>query len=99
MEDFVEMLNDSSLPRVYLMVDALDECDSGLSQLLDAIAFSESESSSRVKWLVASRNRPDIEERLKSDGLRLKINLELNSFHISRAVNSFIDFKVQELAK
>jgi hypothetical protein len=93
------MLNDSSLPRLYLMVDALDECDSGLSQLLDVMARPNFELSSKVKWLVASRNRFDIEERLKPDNLRVKISLELNLSHISRAVNAFINFKVRELTK
>ena len=94
-----DMLNDPSLSRVYLMVDALDECDSELSQLLDLIALETSKASSQVKWLVSSRNRPDIKDRLGPDNLRLKIDLELNQAHISRAVNTFIDFKVSELAK
>jgi NACHT domain len=94
-----DMLHDStSIARVYLMVDALDECDSELPQLLDLIARNSSEPS-RVKWLVSSRNRPDIEEWLRPDGLRVKISLELKSCHISQAVNAFIDFKVQELVK
>ena len=94
-----KILNDSSLPRVYLIVDALDECDSGLSQLLDTIALSGPESSSQVKWLVASYNRPDIKERLRSDGSHLKISLELNLSHILHAINTFIDFKVWELVE
>jgi hypothetical protein len=80
------------------MVDALDECDSGLSQLLKLIAHT-SEPSFRVKWLVSSRNRADIETQLKPDRLHLKISLELNSSHISHAVNAFIDFKVAKLAE
>ncbi|KAI9777756.1 MAG: hypothetical protein M1839_008551 [Geoglossum umbratile] len=93
-----DMLNDSRLERVYLMVDALDECDSGLLQLLDVIAPRKPEPSSKVKWLVASRNRPDIEERLRPDSFLLKISLELNPSPISSAVNNFIDTKVSELA-
>jgi hypothetical protein len=94
-----DMLHDStSLARVYLIVDALDECDSELPQLLDLIARNSSEPS-RVKWLVSSRNRPDIEEWLRPDGLRVKISLELNSSHISQAVNSFINFKVSKLVE
>jgi hypothetical protein len=46
---------------------------------------------------VSSRNRPDIEERLRPAGSRAKISLELNSSHISRAINAFIDFKVSKL--
>ncbi len=94
-----EILNDSSLPRVYLMVDALDECESGLSQLLKLIVSHTSKPSSRIKWLVSSRNRSDIEMMLKADKLHLNISLELNSSHISRAVNTFIDFKVSEIGE
>ncbi|KAF7508093.1 hypothetical protein GJ744_009675 [Endocarpon pusillum] len=93
-----DMLHDASLARVYLMVDALDECNSGLSQLLDFIARNTSEPS-KVKWLVSSRNRPDIEERLRPAGSRTKISLELNSSHISRAVNAFIDFRILKLTE
>jgi hypothetical protein len=74
-----DMLHGSSLARVYLMVDALDECDSESSQLLDLITHNTSEPSSRVKWLVSSRQRSDIELRLRPDKLRSKISLELNS--------------------
>jgi ATP/maltotriose-dependent transcriptional regulator MalT len=59
---FTKMLQDPRLTRVYLVVDALDECDLGLSELLNLIVQNMS---SRVKWLVSSRNRPDIEEYLK----------------------------------
>jgi NACHT domain len=94
-----DILHDLSITRIYLMVDALDECDSGSNELLKVITNREPGLSSRVKWLVTSRNRLDIEESLRPDGSRLKISLELNSFHISHAVDAFIDFKVQELAE
>ncbi|OCK91963.1 WD40 repeat-like protein [Cenococcum geophilum 1.58] len=94
-----DMLGDSKLPRVHLLVDALDECDSGLRQLLDLITGKDCKSTSKVKWLVASRNQPEIEQRLRPDTLRLRTDLELNSIHISRAVNAFIDSKVQHLTK
>ncbi|KAH0562229.1 hypothetical protein GP486_003077 [Trichoglossum hirsutum] len=95
---FLDMLNDPSLGSVFLMIDAIDECDSGLPQLLKLIAPHDSRTSSKVKWLVASRNRLDIEEELRPDTLRLKISLELNASQVSRAVSAFIDFKVSELA-
>ena len=91
----MDMVNDPRLIRVYLMIDALDECDFELSQLLDLI---NSEPSSKVKWLVASRGKPDIEEQLRPDNLHSKISLELNSSHISSAVDAFINVKVHELA-
>ena len=95
----LDMLDDDSSPiRVYLMVDALDECRSEQSQLLKLIVHSSSRSSS-AKWLVSSRNMPDIEERLRTANSRARISLELNALHISRAVKVFIDFKVSELRK
>ena len=97
---FTEMLRDPSLTRVYLIVDALDECESGLSQLLDLFVRNASASSSRVKWLVSSRHRVDIEEHLRPEKGRMKLNLELNAHdHVSRAVNAYIDHKVSELSQ
>src|SRR5438876_168968 len=45
---FTKMLQDPRLATVYLVVDALDECESGLSQLLDIIIRNTSTASSRV---------------------------------------------------
>lgn len=95
----LDMLKDPGLGRVYLVVDALDECDYGLPELLDLIADEGFELPSRVKWLVSSRNQPHIQGRLKPKGPRLQVSLELNSSHISLAVNAFIDYKVQDLAR
>ena len=94
---FTEMLHDPRLTRVYLVVDALDECESGLLQLLDLIVRNVSTSSSRVKWLVSSRNRHDIEERLGIDDSLVKLSLELNAASVSGAVDAYIDHKVSEL--
>ncbi|KAL2005187.1 hypothetical protein VTN00DRAFT_3037 [Thermoascus crustaceus] len=94
------MLHDSSVPRVYLIVDALDECESGLSQLLDLISRTASASTARVKWLVSSRHKDAIEERLRSDKGRMKLSLELNAHsHVASAVTSYISHKVEELAR
>ena len=89
-----DMLSNPRLSRTYLLVDALDECDSRLQQLLDLITSKDCKSISKVKWLVASCNKPKIEERLRPNALWLKISLKLNSIHISHAVDSFISFKV-----
>jgi hypothetical protein len=94
-----DISNDPSLAGIYLMVDALDECESESSELLKLITARDSGLSSRVKWLVTSRNHPAIEEYLRPDELHLNTSLELNSSHISCAVDAFVDFKVCELAK
>jgi hypothetical protein len=94
----LDMLTDSTLPRTYLLVDALDECTDGLHVLLDIIAGKGFTTRLNVKWLVSSRNRPDIKECLRPDSWQMKISLELNPTHISRAVATFINTKVKDLA-
>lgn len=95
-----DILNDSTLPPTYLLVDALDECTSGLSELLQIITDDSLAQRSKVKWLATSRNLPSIKQFLhpSSSSLSDKISLELNANHISKAVTAFIDFKVQRLA-
>jgi hypothetical protein len=97
---FIDMLQDPSLKRMYLIVDALDECESELPQLLDLIVRSASDSSPRVKWLVSSRPRLDIEQRLRLEKDRIELDLEKNvQDHVSYAVNAYINHKVSELAQ
>lgn len=96
---FIDMLQDLSLAKVYLIVDALDECGSGLSQLLDLILQTSSMTSPQIKWLVSSRYRREIEQRLGCDQARPMISLELNADSISNAVNAYIRHKVSELAR
>jgi NACHT domain len=91
-----EILKDPSLGNVYLMIDALDECDPDIYQLLKWIVRNNSDLSHKIKWLATSRNEPAITEQL-GRGRQLHTSLELNSLHVSRAVDEFIDCKVREL--
>jgi len=94
-----EMLQDPSLPKVYLMVDALDECDpQSLRTFLSLLTQDTSCLSRKVKWVVTSRNEPSISEYLHCARLGYDTSLELNSSQVSEAVKSFIDLKVRELA-
>ena len=95
-EIFTNILRDPGLASTYLVIDALDECVIGLPKLLDLIVQTLSVSS-RVKWIVSSRNWPDIEERLVNTGQNL--SLELNEESVSTAVSIFIRHKVSELAR
>ncbi|KAJ4221159.1 hypothetical protein NW757_014473 [Fusarium falciforme] len=88
------MLNDPSLDGAILIVDALDECKTNRHQLLDLIA-----KPSRVKWVVSSRNWEDIEERLDKTKEKVRLHLELNKDSISKAVDTYIGYKVDELAR
>src|SRR5467141_146475 len=60
---FQQMVQDPKLTAAYLVVDALDECEEGLPQLLDLITSTVS-AQSCIKWIVSSRNRDDIEQWL-----------------------------------
>jgi hypothetical protein len=95
---FVDMLRDPSLRTTYLIIDALDECVTDLPKLLDLIA-KESSASSRIKWIVSSRNWPEIEEQLGQAGQTIQLCLELNTEFVSVAVSFFIQYKVTQLAQ
>ena len=93
------MLRDPSLETVYLLLDALDECDSDSSRLIEWIAKDASEPLSKAKWLLSSRHVSKIEEMFRPEGQLQRLSLELNKTHISKAVNLFIEHKVGDLAK
>ncbi|KAL5092833.1 hypothetical protein Trisim1_000568 [Trichoderma cf. simile WF8] len=95
---FLDILADASLERTYVIIDALDECVTGLSELLNFIT-KKSTLLPRVKWIVSSRNWPDIEERLGSATQQMKLCLELNEKSISAAVDAYIEHKVNQLAQ
>ncbi|KAL2695949.1 hypothetical protein AAEP93_003249 [Penicillium crustosum] len=91
------MLKDPNLHSTYLIIDALDECTIGLPSLLDLITHISSVYL-QAKWIISSRNWPDIEERL-STTQTAPILLELNEASVSEAVSKFIQHKVHYLAK
>ncbi|PHH55862.1 putative WD repeat-containing protein alr3466 [Ceratocystis fimbriata CBS 114723] len=93
-EILTNMLNDPSVGTTILILDALDECTEDLQRLLDFIT-----KPSPAKWIVSSRNWPDIETELSSGDQGFTIHLELNRDSVSKAVESYINFKVQKLAE
>jgi hypothetical protein len=97
-EIVADVLQDSSLRTTYLVIDALDECIIDLPKLLDFIAKHLS-ASSCIKWIVSSRNQPDIEEQLEQAGHNVRLSLELNAESVSAAVGVFIQHKVSQLAQ
>ncbi|GKT72696.1 NACHT and WD domain protein [Colletotrichum tofieldiae] len=86
-----DILQHPSLGSLILVVDALDECDTDLPKLLDFII--ETSSSFKVKWIISSRKRADIEEKLKRTP-----QLELTHEIICHAVTAYISKKVEQLA-
>jgi hypothetical protein len=99
---FTEMLKDPDLKRIHLVVDALDECEVGLPELLDFIG-KVCQSNRRVKWLVTSRPRLDIVEHLRILRLHtdcVELDLEQNAQgSIVNAVNAYIVHKVRGLSQ
>ena len=97
-EIFTNILQDPSLNSAYLIIDALDECVTDLPPLLDLIVQNSS-AYSRVKWIVSSRNRIDIEQRLSLDKSRMRLSLELkeNAEQVSYAVGAYIDNCISKL--
>ncbi|ODM23012.1 hypothetical protein SI65_00601 [Aspergillus cristatus] len=91
------MLRDPQLNHVYLVVDALDECQSGLKQLLGFILESLSDPNCHVRWLVSSRHKTEIDSGL-SHMSRTELNLEKGTENeISYAVKAYIDHEMRGL--
>ncbi|EXL90224.1 hypothetical protein FOIG_16512 [Fusarium odoratissimum NRRL 54006] len=93
----IAILKDPALKGTVIIIDALDECVTGLPELLKFI-IEQSSLTSRVKWIVSSRNWQDIEEKLGRTKQKVRLQLELNQDSISKAVDIYIGCKVKELA-
>jgi hypothetical protein len=95
---FSDILKDPLLQSTYVIIDALDECTKDRDLLLDLVVR-KSSLCPRVKWIVSSRNWPDIEEALEPATQKATLWLELNEKSVAEAVTTFIRHKVQELSK
>ncbi|APA15267.1 hypothetical protein sscle_14g100370 [Sclerotinia sclerotiorum 1980 UF-70] len=93
-----DILHDKNLKPTILIIDALDECQKDLPQLLRLIVSGLS-IYSRVKWLISSRNWPEIEEQLQHAEQGTRLSLELNAESVSAAVRWYIREKVKYLAR
>ncbi|KAF2627610.1 hypothetical protein BU25DRAFT_439998 [Macroventuria anomochaeta] len=96
--NFADVLRDPGLSTTYLIVNALDECATDLPKLLDFVA-KQSSASCRVKWIVSSRNWPNIEEQLERAEDKMRLSLELNARSVATAVDIFIQRKMDHLAQ
>ncbi|KAF7532235.1 hypothetical protein G7054_g8144 [Neopestalotiopsis clavispora] len=92
------LLQDAALPTVYILIDALDECDEGRDELLKFIGDNATSAYSKAKWLVTSRNHLDIGRGFKMRQHDV-LSLELNTTQITAAVEFYTKHKVDELAK
>jgi hypothetical protein len=95
----LDIAQDPLLPQVYLMIDALDECSAYQVEFLRLLTGGDGASCSKVKWLITSRNEPQIQQMLDENNLIRHTSLELHSRHVSDAVRDFIDFKMLKIQK
>ncbi|RGP63769.1 vegetative incompatibility het-e-1 [Fusarium sporotrichioides] len=92
------MVEDTMLQRVVLVVDALDECEENLPQLTELFADILG-NCSRVQILISSRPLDlAAEYPIRNLDTGVKI-LDLDSIPMEQAVNSYIDYRITELAK
>ncbi|EPE08721.1 hypothetical protein F503_04308 [Ophiostoma piceae UAMH 11346] len=92
---FTEMCCDEDAQDVVFLIDALDECRTGNSELLQLIATTHN----NIRWIVSSRNELGIEEGMADVGNIVPLKLELNQRTVSAAVGTYIRRKVDKLAK
>ncbi|CAJ2504430.1 Uu.00g118240.m01.CDS01 [Anthostomella pinea] len=94
-EIFTNMLCDPKLHGICLVVDALDKCIGGLLQLLKLIV--ETSQATCAKWLVSSRNWPQIKKELSN--VAHMLSLEVNAKSVAAAIDSYILHKVSQLVQ
>lgn len=64
------------LKSAYLIVDALDECVTDLPKLLDMIQ--QTLRFPRIKWIISSRNHPEIADILVPGNQKRSLGLQLD---------------------
>ncbi|ETS03685.1 WD40 repeat-like protein, partial [Trichoderma reesei RUT C-30] len=94
---FRSILDDANLTRIYVIVDGLDECTTGLPELLEL--FKEVLPLQNVKWILSSRNWPDIQASLEDtpDAEGVNLSLEVNAAVVADAVDAYISEKASEV--
>ncbi|KAK7427291.1 hypothetical protein QQZ08_006227 [Neonectria magnoliae] len=92
------MLSEPSLDDAVILVDALDECEESSRPRLISL-ISRLSSLFPAKWIVSSRNWPEIERefRSKAPDPKLRLRLEMNQDLVSAAISTFIKHKVKDL--
>lgn len=95
---FLEMLKYCKCQRVYVIVNALDECqDDDMIDFLKRLVRTKLHHSSKIKWLLTSRSLNSAERELLAESDQVLVSLKLNSNHVSETVKTYIAFKANEL--
>jgi hypothetical protein len=93
---FLDILHDSSLERIYVIVDALDECVQDQDKLLKFI-LKQTKGLPRVKWIIFSRNHVVQRTRLDDSQSIMSLELQENAESVSLAIGAYISNRIAEL--
>ncbi|CAG8007512.1 unnamed protein product [Penicillium salamii] len=94
----LKMIDRCDYSKLYLVLDALDECHDGdMDDFLKALVRNGLHSPARVKWLLTSRPLDSAERSLLAGHEQIQLSLELESDRLSSAVKAYITHKVNEL--
>ncbi|CAG8939387.1 unnamed protein product [Penicillium salamii] len=94
----LEMIDRCECSKLYLILDALDECrDGDMDEFLKALVRNGLHCPARVKWLLTSRPLDSAERALLAGHEQIQLSLELESDRLSGAVKAYITHKVNEL--
>jgi hypothetical protein len=91
-----KMLQDASLHNAILVIDALDECTINRPKLTNLIV--NLSKLCNAKWIISSRNWPEICQELANAQGLISLDLEKEQESVARAVKSYINKSVDELA-
>jgi hypothetical protein len=84
--------------RIYIVVDALDECTKvGMTDLIRLILRNGLDSPSKIKWLLTSRPLAEADRMLLASYEQLQLSLDLESSYIATVVDRYIVRKLDEL--
>jgi len=96
----LDMLDRCKGRRIYVVIDALDECGKGhIGELLRCIVRTGLGRFSNIKWLMTSRPLDSAEQHLLGSSDQVLISLDLNSSYVAKAVEAYIKSRVQELSR
>ncbi|TVY63487.1 Vegetative incompatibility protein HET-E-1 [Fusarium oxysporum f. sp. cubense] len=94
-EILTAILEDKTSADCIIIINALDECIEGREKLIGYII--QCSISCKAKWVISSRNWPEIESQLDAAQSQVRLQLELNHASISDAVIKFVDRKINQL--
>jgi hypothetical protein len=93
---FSNIVRESSLDKIYVVVDALDECVQDQDKLLRFI-LTETKDFSHVKWIISSRNHVEQRTRLLDSQSILSLELQENAESVYLAIEAYITNKTAGL--